>query len=122
MVNFSMNLNKNEKILEIAQSSFFRDEDVESLMTEYFMNIIYINPKEYVMIFNCQKILTVKHGLLDTLEKSCNLFIATGFQKIIFICPSNFIVKVQLKRICERINMNVNLVNTMEEALKIARA
>ncbi|MFJ8528410.1 hypothetical protein [Bacillus sp. NPDC094106] len=99
MGNYKLQANRAQKVFHVSVEGMMSNQDGANFITDYKRNIAGFNPKEYTIELDCTKLNVTSADVLPMLEECYKLYIADGFQKVIFVVSNNTILKMQLNRV-----------------------
>lgn len=110
---YKIEVKNSKKILFIHVGGFFQEEEAKNFLNDYNKAVKSIIPSNFTLVLESSDLSTSKKEMLPALENCMKMYKNTGFKSIISSEPKSPITLMQLKRLLESINMNVEFVKTL---------
>lgn len=103
---YSMVVNRLNKTVDMVVSGTFEPHQADAFIKDYNMKLSAINPKEYVLQFDCRDMDLVTQENIPDLEKCFKLYSSSDFSKVIIgIKEGKPVLSMQLKRLARNVGL-----------------
>ncbi|MDF2821306.1 MAG: hypothetical protein K0R15_1747 [Clostridiales bacterium] len=100
---------KSNKNLSIKLGGVFSPADVENFMKDFKKELITINPIEYDITFDSNELQVSPQEMLPLLENCFHMYKEIGFKKVNINIGNSPILKMQIKRVANKIGLNFEI-------------
>jgi len=113
---YTMKTDNSKKRFIIGLKGFFQAEQAGQFLEDYQATLSKFNTSGYSFLLDCSKLSVIKQELLPILKQCCQLYISSGFKKIVLIEPEGATAKMQVKRIAIETGLTAIFVSSLGAA------
>jgi hypothetical protein len=110
------------KAFIITLNGYAKPERANNFIDMYNHHVSKVNPNQYTLIVDSTELKTFPKEVLPVLEKSYQLYMKTGFKKVVMVFPDHITGKMQLRRVGKIANFDGQFVDSLQEGLDIAKS
>lgn len=107
--------------LVIKLSGFAQKDKAASFVSIYQDAVSKVTPSTINLIIDSTELKTFHQEILPVLTKSYELYMSSGFKKVIMVNPKDIAAKMQLARVARSAQFNGVFVDSIDEAYSLSK-
>ena len=112
---YQITVDNSKKEFFAKVGGFFGEEEGKAFVGDYVQKAEKINPSQYKLIIEATDLLSTLQKDIINLENAIQFYMMHGFKEIYMVNPNSATARVQLRKLCQKLNFTGKLVYTLEE-------